>query len=484
MPEIAWNNSRRVIERIFITGTLILETPAHLGNGDSDALTDIPLLLDPLDGRTPLLAGSSIAGALRAYLRRFEAGYGRAGGSHFKESKLFGYLDAYTASVESWLMVDDAYGRPPKTGEAIEIRDGVAIDPATRTAEDRKKYDIELLAAGTTFDLGFELWIWDEMPGELRQALAIALDGLARGQIGLGMRKRRGYGRCRVDTWAVARYDMRDPAGVIGWLRHQDGAGSLPTDIISALGAAPIGESAVRKLSLTARFALDGPLLIRSNSGDANAPDMVHLRSYRGGAPVPILPGTTVAGVLRGRALRIAKTLGIPESLVDGMFGRRIRGRGDKPSGSRVFVKEATIQHVIADRVQNRVKIDRFTSGSYPQALFSEQPVWPDDTAAGEPAVSLELELVDAGGLTFEAEVGLILMLLKDLWTGDLPLGGESSIGRGRLKGLHAHLALDGDSWEIQSGENDKLLITGTAVPNAAAALQDRYVQALQEQRA
>ena len=34
----------------------------------------------------------------------------------------------------------------------------------------------------------------------------------------------------------------------------------------------------------------------------------------------------------------------------------------------------------------------------------------------------------------------MLLLLLKDLWTADLPIGGESSIGRGRLKGLLASL--------------------------------------------
>ena len=37
-------------------------------------------------------------------------------------------------------------------------------------------------------------------------------------------------------------------------------------------------------------------------------------------------------------------------------------------------------------------------------------------------------------------EVGLLLLLLKDLWTGDLPIGGESGVGRGRLAGLRAEV--------------------------------------------
>jgi len=34
-----------------------------------------------------------------------------------------------------------------------------------------------------------------------------------------------------------------------------------------------------------------------------------------------------------------------------------------------------------------------------------------------------------------DAEVGLLLLILKDLWTEDLPIGGEKNVGRGLLKG-------------------------------------------------
>jgi hypothetical protein len=69
------------------------------------------------------------------------------------------------------------------------LRDGVKIDLRTRTAADDLKYDYRLLAAGTTFDLQFELLIGQSQPAhqedwtahrqKLVQALATALDGLA-----------------------------------------------------------------------------------------------------------------------------------------------------------------------------------------------------------------------------------------------------------------------------------------------------------------
>jgi len=35
-------NSREIIERIIIQGNLVLDTPAHLGNGEGDGLVDMP----------------------------------------------------------------------------------------------------------------------------------------------------------------------------------------------------------------------------------------------------------------------------------------------------------------------------------------------------------------------------------------------------------------------------------------------------------
>jgi CRISPR/Cas system CSM-associated protein Csm3 (group 7 of RAMP superfamily) len=82
--------------------------------------------------------------------------------------------------------------------------------------------------------------------------------------------------------------------------------------------------------------------------------------------------------------------------------------------------------------VQNRVKIDRFTGGSFPTALFSEQPVWGKQDTALTAKITVQQPT--------KAHIGLVLLLLKDLWTGDLPLGGEISVGRGRLKGQSATL--------------------------------------------
>jgi CRISPR/Cas system CSM-associated protein Csm3 (group 7 of RAMP superfamily) len=490
-----WKQSRQVKERLFISGRLVLESPTHLGNGDASGVTDIGLLRDTVDGR-PLLTGASLAGALRNYVRELELGYGTgesAAGEHVVE-QLFGYVgedpadgqksNKPTASIESWLMVDDALGVLPKSNP-IEIRDGVALDAATRAPVERKKYDIELLAAGTVFPLHFELWLPENASQRqaMLQALALALDGLEKGHIHLGMRKRRGFGRCRVTGWQVRRFAMDNVTQVVGWLNYQapDAAAAIgfQPDIAKQMDVTLPTADAREAFHMEATFTLQSSLLIRSDSGKADAADMVHLTNAAG---QPILSGTSLAGSIRARVGRIARTIlpiAAANDLVNGMFGWHEEEKPDQARGSRIVVQEAVVQNPIMDRVQSRVKIDRFTGGAFPQALFSQQPLFARAAEATTVQIKLSLRKMPAhqfpvnkkdakeeqlqkqqemAANRFAAEIGLLLLTLKDLWTGDLPLGGEQSIGRGRLQGQRALLSLKDRSWEFEADKNGKLV--------------------------
>lgn len=435
MTEAHWKESRKIVERIVICGDLVLETPACFGSGEGDSLTDMPLMLDPLEGRG-LLTGTSIAGALRAYLRQRECGYWREGGLKALHNQLFGYQQA-DEGEQSWLIIYDALSERPQ----VELRDGVALDPKTRTAEARKLFDFELLEAGTRFPVRVELLIPQVARERLLQGLAIALQGLERGEIALGARKRRGFGQCRVSEWRVLRYDLTTAEGLLAWL-EQSGTAQPGPHIADLLG---VQADLDRRefFVIDATFGLDGSLLIRSGQGEADEPDMIHLRSRRGSELRPILSGTSLAGALRARALRIAQTMGEKaqaEKVVNELFGPRIRSSQDKPTASRLVTAETEIASPL-ELVQTRVKIDRFTGGSYPTALFNEQPVW----GKTDTTVTVRMTIQQPTPV----EIGLVLLLLKDLWTGDLPLGGEIGVGRGRLAGRKAILTYR------RAGENE-----------------------------
>jgi CRISPR/Cas system CSM-associated protein Csm3 (group 7 of RAMP superfamily) len=451
---------RSITERWVITGTLLLETPSHFGNGDADALTDMPLLVDEVN-QEPFLPGTSIAGALRNYLRERALGYGKKEEVDSLASTLFGGFRGNDEGEQSPLIVFDAPGH----SAGIELRDGVAIDPETRTAADEKKFDMQLLAAGSTFALRFELAVNKESEN-LLNALATALQGFEDGQITLGARKRRGFGQVTVKEWRVWKYNLSEQKDLLAWLASErDWQNSVPEQegksLLEKLDASVSSVDKRKSAHLTATFSIDGTLMIRSGFGASDSgPDMVHLHSPRAGKKerVPVIPGTSWAGVLRQRALKIARTISgdkdDSQKFVDEMFGPSAIERGDTDvKASRVHIKESEIKDVNS-LVITRVNIDRFTGGAYESALFSEQPA----IGRNETRITLDLELRDPKS----HELGLILLLLKDLWTGDLPIGGESSVGRGRLKGLNATFSTPEGIWSF-TAEGDKVNVTPDA---------------------
>lgn len=461
---------RSIDERWVIKGKLYLETPAHLGNGEVDALTDMPLLLSEVDQK-PLLLGTSIAGALRNYLREVEIGFGEEhpdyddGDAKKAEAKLyssilFGGSRYDDEGGQSPLIVHDALGTPAGT----ELRDGVAIDAATRTADDGKKFDIQLLSAGSSFDLQFELLISkNDNKDDLLKALATTLKGLEVGEIALGARKRRGYGQCKAKNWEMQQYNLHKKDDLLAWLSSErDAWRSAPDtksqkgDDIKALLDSELLEDKREFIRLKATFGIDGTLLIRSGFGDADTgPDTVHMHArHKSGSAVPIIPGTSWAGVLRHRALKIASTITDDENsaqeFVDDLFGPSVIKEKADVKASRISFKETEIKKAKA-LVITRVKIDRFTGGAYEGALFSEQPA----IGTEETEVTLDLHLRNPK----EADAGLILLLLKDLWTGDLPIGGESGVGRGRLKGKSATLSGKFGTWQF-TDDREKVVVT------------------------
>ena len=529
-----WKQSRKITTRIVAEGVLRLEEPAHFG-GEADETVDLPLLVAADDGVTPLLPGASLTGALRSYLRARDFGYFKPPPSkdnplairkeqNGDAAMLFGGFRADDKGLQSAVVVEDSYGLPPETpGGAVELRDGVTLDPATRTAAAGKLFNLECWPAGTRFPLRLELAVHgkeDESKKRLR-AFCQVLQALQDGEIALGARKIRGYGKAKVDQWYLRRYNLTRPDGLIAWLRHghedllSENVQALSeivldkydaqatTDVWTTLGVVQPEEDKRRWLHLDACFTLDGSLLIRSSlAPDRRSPDTVHLHAHRADGNIqPVLSGTSLAGALRARARKIARTLCPDDSrvaqLVGALFGY---GPDDGPpqnngpvqrsdqkrrtQSSRLHTREHALSSVETGLVQNRVSIDRFTGGAFPTALFNEQPAF----GGNDSTVRIELRLLDPR----PHEIGLILLVLKDLWTGDLPLGGEQSVGRGRLRGRKAtftlyealrpdgngtisgcfELAAQGDAVDLKNLEND----------DVSRAVLERYVTALNAQ--
>lgn len=403
--------------KIIVKGKLRLDSPLIIGNGQSN-LADIEILKD--DSEKPYIPSTSLCGVLRHYFKdnfsdsTYEQQSNYFWGIHTPEKN--GNL---VNEIESALICHDLYTDNSKIN--IRVRDGVRIDTKNGCAKDEGKYDYEVVEPGIHFNLFWEISIRQKFDLlTFRKILATLILKLEHGELSLGAKTNNGFGKCTLIDTQIFEFDFKQKEDVLHWLSQ---------DFINGkkkLEEGPfIEENNI--FSIEAYFGIKSSFIVRSYPSDPARPDAVHLSSNE----KPILSGTSLKGAIRNRAIKIAKTLCIPcaEDKIIELFGtvdidRKINKK------SRVLVEETIIENAIPE-LQNRIKIDRFTGGTIKSALFDSMPLWNSNNSN---SVTVKLKIIDFK----ESEqwaAGLLMLILKDLWTEDLPIGGEKNVGRGILSG-------------------------------------------------
>ena len=94
---------------------------------------------------------------------------------------------------------------------------------------------------------------------------------------------------------------------------------------------------------------------------------------------------------------------------------------------------------------QTRNRIDRFTGSTIDSALFCEEPVW--QQKRDENTITLKACLKNCS----QAEAGLMMLLLKDLWLGNMNIGSGRGVGRGVLRGMHCQIDYAGNTYTMEN---------------------------------
>ncbi len=498
---------RRIVARVIFK----LESAAHFGGGERG---EVDLTLTRGADKALIIPGSSIAGAARSYLayrllgaggfyylqenrqplnRAREIALKEAGLRGLEKDALNGALLELFGAIEddgnqSALICYDAYAINPGE-ESTTTRDGVAIDPKTNQSLETARYDYEVVERNTCFALRFEMVIRQGLAKEvvkLNNTLQLfneLLAGFENEEIRLGARTRRGLGRGKVkDRWQVQDFDFSDFANYVAYLNTAGGTfknlpDPTPAGVTERVYLAPANFLPDNRtfFELNATFNLTSSLLIRKSIEQAGKPDVVQLLSDG----QPVMPGTSVAGVLRHRATQVVNTLAGSNGaykqnaalLIDRLFGTvELRRQGESRSrandpvykqvAGRLRVEEKLLEGALVSdeaEIQTRNRIDRFTGGTLEKYLFNEQPAWSKPASGETPATHWQLvcRIFEPTG----AEIGLVLLLLKDLWLSDMAIGGGGAIGRGVFDGVEAQLtwltaenrANDGSKWKFKS---------------------------------
>lgn len=209
------------------------------------------------------------------------------------------------------------------------------------------------------------------------------------------------------------------------------------------------------ELVIPLEIVAEGPILVRSGFASVEIPeDLAPVVTVKDGIEQPLIPGSSLKGVLRSHAERIMRTLSSHEAVCDpfgnNSCGRRLQSEavpdahahscpacrlfGSTAYASRFSIDDAYIKPGTKWTYEKRdgVGIDRFTGGAVDRFKF---------------------ELVAVGaGATWETTVrvrnfecwqlGLVLVVLKDLQDGFVRIGSGTRRGLGAVRGVSNKIEL------------------------------------------
>jgi len=397
-------------------------SPLHIGSG-SDKRSDMDVLLDEND--QPYIPATSFIGVLKRSLELKDSDK-----QNYKNDidNFWGYIKDKDGRQSCFCCSDLVCSN--KSPEIV-IRDGIKINDKTGIVEDKGKYDYEIVERGSDFDLNMEFTFTDSDEQFVKKMVSTIYAELIKNNIKIGAKTNNGFGEIQLDKnneTAIRIFDFSQKQDVYDWLVNK----GLNSKIISKdqtlkkLGE-PFEIVNSSRLVIDAFLKLKNSIIIRSYSNIPEMPDSTHIKSLDNW----VLTGSTIKGAIRARANRIVNTLGKSEEIIQQLFGHvDDKNRSKNAIKGRLLVKETVLPEYIAEQ-QTRIKIDRFTGGTINAALFDSMPLFIN---SNDKALKIEIIVENCK----DSWAGLLLLVLKDLWTGDLAIGGEKNIGRGVFEGVVA----------------------------------------------
>lgn len=407
------------MKKLYFLLTLTQESPLRLSNGDA-LNTDSDLLTD--GGGLPFIPGTGLAGMLRAELNNNDA-----------EKALFGYVEKKNGHAQrSGVLISDAVPdlSVPEKDAFIKIsqRDGVGIDLEYGVADDRMKYDFEIVETNHPYRAVIELDEDDkpinekEIPYTKEMVLRSLLTQIVRKGLHMGCRKTRGYGLMKAK---VEECSFTFPADAVKWLSFKPFA---PATVYTAFTESEEAAGLLYsngKTEYKIAFKIPGNMLVgvpvteAAPNENESAPDT---RVLRNAVKKPVIPGTSWAGSIRHAMHAIAQEAmteeqyKINKTRIDSLFGIE----QERYKKSRITFTESEIDGG-ASMLYSRNAIERFTGGPANTALFTLE-MW----HGGEGSETITLvEGCD------ELILSIFEAALRDLSNGFVTLGSDAGIGYG-----------------------------------------------------
>lgn len=444
--------------------TVEAETPLAVGTGKgSDILTDAPVAKD-VNG-LPYIPATSIAGVLRHAM-----GYA----DNKTDGNPFGYTDGADnddSGHGSDIIFTDAVmvGKEGKALDGIQdiewedefyrafqdlpIRQHVRIDDKG-TAEDKGKFDNEVVYKGTRFVFEIELVSDNDNDNDNDNHIENAIKHLRYCTLRIGGGTRKGYGKLKIVKCQQASLDLGKPEDLEKYLKKssslaEEWAGFTKISEIESLDDSKWTHYQLKLKPLD--FFMFG-----SGMGDSDA-DNVYVSEYVvecGNDNIPyfnkqtdnpqkrvLIPGSSVKGAIAHRTAyhynKIKKRFAgkIPEAKV-GCDNEAVAAIFGEKKSDKTFTRgRILIDDVIKGQAEPKSKpffhnkIDQFTGGTMDGALFQEKVIYDKGTE-----YTFDI-YVENSALADDDIEKAFEQSLHDICTGLLPLGGITNRGNGIFTG-------------------------------------------------
>jgi CRISPR-associated RAMP protein (TIGR02581 family) len=210
---------------------------------------------------------------------------------------------------------------------------------------------------------------------------------------------------------------------------------------------------------------LEGPVLIKSGLAQVSGPDMAWVRVFRNGREEVYLPGSSLKGVLRSHAERIARTL-VPAAACDpfgsknqpplscGACFDKQKKKSKQEVVSTVAYKESCLVCKLFGSTHFAGRLattDAYAIGQAPEPVQRDGIGIDRFTGGAARGAKFELEVVTEGTFAttlhlrnFELwQLGLLGFVLHDLADGLIRIGSGKSRGLGKVRGEVKRVRVD-----------------------------------------
>jgi CRISPR/Cas system CSM-associated protein Csm3 (group 7 of RAMP superfamily) len=324
---------------------IVTQSPLHIGDNDQSVLLD-------KDG-TPLLPGTSLTGACRAYVEQI-----------YNESvaqRLFGASGS--ERTPSRLFISDGIC---KTTQPTYVRTGITIDKKSRTVEESKLFQRTALTPGVVFEVTVQLRTTPEDHAHDREVVEDILNALHHGFIRIGAYKSIGGGKVSLSNGRFVHYDFTDEKDLFAFI-------DLTKPFVPWSPNDKLFNSSQVELTITGKTA--SPLLIAGDYlYDHQSPDRTHIRLNNGNMSCGIIPASSLKGVLRHCVTRIVHGLNLKDKTTPliKLFGAD-KDANEKCSGN-LLLEDIMLEQEMRKEYY-RIGINPLTGGVKDGALLNEETV-------------------------------------------------------------------------------------------------------------